>query len=49
MAQTGDMPEDMPYLATVPIAKLPKGVYDIVVEARAGTRRNEKAVRFELQ
>jgi hypothetical protein len=48
-AQAGDTPEEMPYLATIPIAKLPIGVYDIVVEARSGTRRNEKTVQFALE
>jgi hypothetical protein len=48
-AQTGDTPEEMPYLATIPIAKLTKGVYNVVVEAKSGTRRNATAVRFELE
>jgi VWFA-related protein len=48
-AQAGDTPEEMPYLATIPIARLAKGVYDVVVEARSGTRRNERKVQFELE
>ena len=48
-AQTGDTPENMPYLATIPIATLPKGVYDILVEASSGVKRNERDVRFELE
>jgi VWFA-related protein len=47
--QAGDTPEEMPYLATIPIAMLTKGVYDVVVEARSGARRNEKTVRFALE
>ena len=47
-AQTGDMPEDMPYLATIPIARLPRGSYDVAVIASSGSRHNEKSVQFQI-
>ncbi len=48
-AQTGDMPEDMPYLATIPIEKLPKGIYEIAAIASAGSSHKEKSVQFQVE
>ena len=48
-AESGSTPDEMPFLASIPIDKLPKGIYDLVVKAKSGAGRDEKRVRIQLE